>query len=220
MFTNYTSTTLLAPSPGSGNPAVAGTGFLVGANNPFIPDDLRTILNSRLDPNAPFTLNKRFSSAGGRNDTEESTNYQSLIGIKGDVPGYDLTSTSTTSTASYGHFNDTGTQHRATSATPTLRSRCWSTQRPRAAARLLQLQPLRHQHAEAAPARLSSGPTTKNQTEYTQKVVEGDFQGKAFDIPTFDVLGGSLGGTVRFAAGPRLSVRPGELPARRPALLG
>ena len=107
MFTNYTSTTLLAPSPGSGNPAAGSTGFLVPANNPFIPADLATLLASRANPNAPFILNKRFSFAGGRNDTEEFTNYQALVGLKGDVPGYDLTYDVF---ASYGHLNDTGTE--------------------------------------------------------------------------------------------------------------
>ena len=195
MFTDYTTNTLLAPSPGSGNPSVGGTGFLVGANNPFISNDFRTILNSRSDPNAPFVLNKRFSAAGCRNSSDEFTNYQSLIGIKGDVPGYDLTYDIF---ASYGHFNDSNTETGNISHTnlaavlvnpTTAGGGACTTFNPFGISTL----------SGSCSAFVS--PVTKNQTTYTQKIVEGDFQGKAFDIPTFDVLGGSLGGQVRFAFG-------------------
>ena len=195
IFTDYTTNTLLAPSPGSGNPAVGGTGFLVGANNPFISNDFRTILNSRTDPNAPFILNKRFSSAGGRNSSDEFTNYQSLIGIKGDVPGYDLTYDIF---ASYGHFNDSNTETGNISHTnlaavlvnpTTAGGGACTTYNPFGISTL----------TGACSAFLS--PVTKNQTTYTQKIVEGDFQGKAFDIPSVDLFGGSLGGPVRFAFG-------------------
>jgi iron complex outermembrane receptor protein len=84
-YTSYQSGSLLAPSPGAGNPAVGQTGFLVPVTNPFIPADLRTILASRVTPSAPFQLNKRFSEVGGRRSNSDYTVTQMLVGAQGDL---------------------------------------------------------------------------------------------------------------------------------------
>ena len=113
-FTDYTSQTQLAPSPVSGNPTgvpsttgSGGTGFLIPASNPFVSADLRTLLNSRADPNAPFLLAKRFAELGARISQNEFTTYQSIVGLKGDVPSQDLTYDVF---AAYGHLNNSTTQ--------------------------------------------------------------------------------------------------------------
>ncbi|MDB5424211.1 MAG: TonB-dependent receptor [Phenylobacterium sp.] len=84
-YTSYQSGALLAASPAAGNPAVGQTGFLVPVTNPFIPQDLRTILASRVDPTAPFQFNKRFSEVGGRRSTSDYTVTQMLVGVQGDL---------------------------------------------------------------------------------------------------------------------------------------
>lgn len=84
-YTSYTSGALLAPSPAAGNPAVGNTGFLVPVTNPFIPNDLRTILASRGSPNAPFLFRKRFSEIGGRRSESDYTVTQFVVGINGEI---------------------------------------------------------------------------------------------------------------------------------------
>ena len=198
-FTDYTSSTRLAPSPASGNPTgvassvgSGGTGFLVGANNPFITADLRTILNSRADPNAPFVFAKRFSELGARVSQTEFTTYQAIVGVKGDLPGYDITYDIY---AAYGHLNNSNTQFgnvshtnaAAVFANPnTAGGGACSTYNPFGISTITQ-----------ACANYIS-PQTKNQTQYTQRIVEADFQGKLFTLPSFGAFGG---GDVRFAFG-------------------
>jgi hypothetical protein len=60
-FTHYDSRTVLAAAP-----AASTTGFTVPVTNPFIPDDLATLLASRADPTADFLLRKRFTDVGPR----------------------------------------------------------------------------------------------------------------------------------------------------------
>ncbi|MCT2559667.1 TonB-dependent receptor [Tsuneonella sp. YG55] len=57
-YTNANQQVNLAPTP--------ATGITVPANSPLIPADLRTALNSRPNPNAPFTINRRFFETGPR----------------------------------------------------------------------------------------------------------------------------------------------------------
>lgn len=199
-FTNYTSDTQLAPSPAGGNPQVGGTGFLVPANNPFIPNDLRTILNSRVQtaaspnttgPGAPFIFNKRFTSLGPRTSSNEYTVYQTLVGVKGDVPGMDITYDVY---AAYGRLNRLETQFgnvshanfRQVLENPvTAGGGACSSYNPFGLATV----------PAACAAYIS--PQTRNQTTFTQRIVEATAQGKLFTIPDM----GWAGGEVRFAVG-------------------
>ncbi|HKU14929.1 MAG TPA: TonB-dependent receptor [Steroidobacteraceae bacterium] len=57
--------------------------------NPFIPADLRTILASRPNPNAPFQFSKVLGEAGLRTFGYRFTNWQLVGGLKGDLPVVD-----------------------------------------------------------------------------------------------------------------------------------
>ncbi len=193
-FSDYTSATLLAPSPAANSPATGGTGFIVPATNPFIPADLRTLLNARADPNAPFVFGDRFTALGPRNFQQEYTNYQSVIGVKGDTPFNDITYDVY---AAYGHLNQTATTFGAVSHANT---------------RLVLENPATAGGGACASDNLFGNytgvsaacqqfisPTAKDQTSYTQRIVEADFQGKLFTTPDF--YNGHFGGDVRFAFG-------------------
>jgi len=61
----------------------------IPVTNPFIPDDLRTILASRPNPNAPFTWNGRYVGVPDKNWDEQYTIQQYLGGLKGKIaPGW------------------------------------------------------------------------------------------------------------------------------------
>ena len=200
-FTNYRSDTQLAPSPASGNPSVGGTGFLVPANNPFIPADLRTLLNSRVQtaasptttgPGAPFLLSKRFTDVGARNSSNEYTVYQALVGLKGDVPGMDI---SYDVYASYGRLNRLETQtgnishanlRNVLEAPVTAGGGACSTYN------------IFGQNGITAACQAYISPQTRNQTTFTQRVVEATAQGHLINMPEFMGFGG---GEVRFAVG-------------------
>jgi outer membrane receptor protein involved in Fe transport len=57
----------------------------VPVSNPFIPADLRTILASRPNPNATFTLNQRFMGFETREFPADFSVSQTLFGVKGDL---------------------------------------------------------------------------------------------------------------------------------------
>lgn len=58
--------------------------FSIPVSNPFIPDDLRAILASRADPDAPFRFEKRFQyEAGARTFERDFDVHQFLTGVKG-----------------------------------------------------------------------------------------------------------------------------------------
>lgn len=59
------------------------TGISVPLSNPFIPDDLRTILASRANPDADFRLHKRFQEAGPRTFERDFDSWQFLAGATG-----------------------------------------------------------------------------------------------------------------------------------------
>lgn len=73
------------------------TQFGLGANttvplsNPFIPADLRTILASRPNPNAPFLWNARFVGIPDKQFDEAYNTDQLLLGLRGNVPYRDWT---------------------------------------------------------------------------------------------------------------------------------
>lgn len=56
----------------------------IAVNNPFVPNDLKPILASRPNPNAPFTLSKIAGEFGMRAFSYRYTTYQILAGFKGD----------------------------------------------------------------------------------------------------------------------------------------
>lgn len=56
----------------------------IAANNPFVPDDLKPILASRPDPNAPFTFRQTAGEFGMRDFSYRYSTYQLLTGAKGD----------------------------------------------------------------------------------------------------------------------------------------
>lgn len=59
----------------------------IPVTNPFIPADLRTILASRPNPNAPFTWNGRYVGIGDKNWDEQYKVSQFALGLKGDLAG-------------------------------------------------------------------------------------------------------------------------------------
>lgn len=64
--------------------------FPVPVTNPFIPDDLRTILESRADPDEPFRFEKRFQEeAGPRTFERDFDVHQFLAGVKGRLAAID-----------------------------------------------------------------------------------------------------------------------------------
>jgi outer membrane receptor protein involved in Fe transport len=69
----------------------ATANVLVPVTNPFVPDDLRTILESRPDPAAPFSLSKTLGEAGLRTFGYRFTTYQLLAGFQGELPISDWT---------------------------------------------------------------------------------------------------------------------------------
>ncbi|MBB6093510.1 outer membrane receptor protein involved in Fe transport [Povalibacter uvarum] len=58
----------------------------VPVTNPFIPADLRTILASRPNPNADFTINQRFMGLEDRKFPSDFTVGQYILGLRGNLP--------------------------------------------------------------------------------------------------------------------------------------
>ncbi len=81
LYSTYKGTTYSAPSAAASN---QNSGALViPVTNPFIPASLQTLLASRADPNATFTVNKRLDELGPRVSTSTYNNYQATVGIRG-----------------------------------------------------------------------------------------------------------------------------------------
>ena len=185
LFTEYNSANELAASPAAGN--VPATGFRVPVTNPFITADLRTLLNSRANPNGSFLLNKRFNALGGRRASENYNVYQSTVGVRGELVGlrdwtYDVY-------AQYGRVLRTTLQSGNVSRSAVQRlldapdggnSLCaggfdW------------------YGETELSAACVNFiGRTAQNLTEQEQSVVEGSLQGSLFELPA---------GDLRFAGG-------------------
>lgn len=70
---------------------VGASGLTVPVTNPFIPADLKTLLASRANPNASFLVVKRFIDDGPRAYVNNTTTYQLLGGLEGDLPIKDWT---------------------------------------------------------------------------------------------------------------------------------
>lgn len=182
LFTQYEASQVLAPTPAS-----ASTGFRVKPTNPFIPTELRTLLNSRATPGATFRLDKRFSAAGPREGINNFSVYQLTSGVRGDIAGtrdwtYDAY-------AQYGRVALLTTQNGniSRSATQTLldaadggASICAGGFNPFGDNAL----------SPACAAYISR--TSKNSTISDQRVVEASIQGSLFDVQA---------GAVNFALG-------------------
>jgi iron complex outermembrane recepter protein len=68
-----------------------GTLTTIPVTNPFIPNDLRTLLASRSNPNAPFTWNGRYVGIPAKAWDEQYTTSQYLAGGRGELPLKDWT---------------------------------------------------------------------------------------------------------------------------------
>ena len=87
-YTNYNALQELAPTPAGGT-----TGFLIPLSNPFIPAQLRTLLNSRVDnlatpaneTTAAMAFSKRFNDLGGRTGYNTHDVWQLTVGGTGDI---------------------------------------------------------------------------------------------------------------------------------------
>ena len=90
----------LAPTPAAG-----GTGFIIPADSPLIPADLRIALNSRVNPNGAFQFNRRFFETGPRIGTNTNQSYQ----IRGIVEREISDKWSANLVASYGRTDFTST---------------------------------------------------------------------------------------------------------------
>lgn len=79
-FTNYNSTSELAPTPASGT-----TGFFVPVTNPFLSAEARQLLAGRANPTATVAFSKRFNALGGRTSSNNHDVWQMLGGATGDI---------------------------------------------------------------------------------------------------------------------------------------
>jgi iron complex outermembrane receptor protein len=68
-----------------------GTLTTIPVTNPFIPNDLRTLLASRPTPGAPFTWNGRYVGVPFKSWDEQYTTAQYLGGVRGQLPFGDWT---------------------------------------------------------------------------------------------------------------------------------
>ncbi|HEY0104615.1 MAG TPA: TonB-dependent receptor [Rhizomicrobium sp.] len=101
-FTNYSSDESLAPTPAPtarvfdpNDPNTNTTsGYIVPVNNPFIPADLKTLLNSRIGDsplagtgaNEDFLIVTRFLALGPRIQINSNSVFQETFGLKGNLP--------------------------------------------------------------------------------------------------------------------------------------
>lgn len=161
--------------------------FSVPVTNPFISDDLRAVLASRADPDAPFRLEKRFQyEAGPRTFEREFDVYQFVVGAKGELPGLSGTWDIYVSKGSTRKV-ETNNGSVVVSALNTLlnaadggASLCDGGYNPFGLSVL----------SESCRSYLVAAPISK--TTFDQEIVEASAQGRLFALPA---------GDVRFAAG-------------------
>ena len=190
MFTDYSSSQELAPSPGAGSPvgantafglALGGTGFLVPVTNPFIPAGFATLLASRANPAAPFLLAKRFTQLGPRHEDDHYTVYNFVAGVGGEVGFKDWT---------YDIYGSYGREQRLSTQTGNVshfavrslleaadggRSLCTGGYNPFGIAPI------------SASCASYIGRTTKNSTGIEDRVVEATVQGSLMALPAGDM---------------------------------
>tara|TARA_R110002072_G_scaffold301164_1_gene480161 strand:+ start:23405 stop:26299 length:2895 start_codon:yes stop_codon:yes gene_type:complete len=85
-YTTYSANQELAATP-----VTSGVGSTVAVTNPFISPELATILASRADPTAPFTLYKRTVEVGPRGSNNNYDVLQMTFGSRGDFELADYT---------------------------------------------------------------------------------------------------------------------------------
>jgi len=167
-----------------------GTLTTVPVTNPFIPDDLATLLASRPNATAPFTWNGRYVGLHYKGWDEQYTTTQYIFGGKGDIAGdwsYDLF-------VSY----DT-TDHNQTMRHAVLKNRvqallnapdggnsiCAGGFNPFGLVNSMNI-------SQACQAYMTTNATS---TEYLdQTIVQGTIQGSLFSLPAGDVRMALLGG--------------------------
>jgi outer membrane receptor protein involved in Fe transport len=77
MYADYSADQALAPPPSNQ--------IFVPANNPYISDDLRFLLDSRTNPAADLRISKRFSELGARVASNQYDVYQLTAGVSGPI---------------------------------------------------------------------------------------------------------------------------------------
>lgn len=182
LFTQYETSQVLAPTPAAGT-----TGFRVLPTNPFIPGELRTLLNSRPNPAATFRLDKRFNVVGPREAANNYDVYQVTTGARGELVDtrnwtYDIYAT-------YGRVDQVTTQSGNISRSAV--QRLLDAADGGAALCAGGFNPFGDNPVSAACSTFVSR-TSKNTTTSTQRVVEGTLQGDLFDLPA---------GALQFAVG-------------------
>ena len=106
-YVTYDVSRQLGPASASDG-APPGPDIVVPVSNPFIPQDLRTLLASRADPTAPFYPRRAFSEVGGRLSENTYETLQLVAGLRGDLGFSDW---KWDAYASYGRMDHTEDQH-------------------------------------------------------------------------------------------------------------
>ena len=79
LYTDYTANTQFSSVPLQD--------VTMPASNPFIPPDLKRLLDARPDPAAPVDFQKRMTEIGPRIQENQSDTYQVTVGVRGTVLG-------------------------------------------------------------------------------------------------------------------------------------
>jgi outer membrane receptor protein involved in Fe transport len=79
IWAEYDVDTQLAPTPASS--------MFIPVDNPFVPEDVRTLALARANPDAPLSLSKRLSEMGPRFENNAYEVYQILGGVQGNLFG-------------------------------------------------------------------------------------------------------------------------------------
>ena len=170
-FQHYTSSRVFAP---------AGYTFTVPVTNPFIPADLATILASRPNPTADFSVTRRFTDVGSRIGTPITDSYRGVLGVSGKLGVRDWTFDVY---GAYGGTDVTETDTDAYSA-GAIRSLAYAADGGRSvcAGGLNLFQVIAGTACDANIRR-----TTVQNTRTTLAVVEGTVQGSLFQLPAGDL---------------------------------
>lgn len=164
---------------------------LIPVTNPFIPADLRPVLASRPNPNAPVNFTFSTSRIGRTAYEFDYDLMETLVGLRGEVPGRDWT------WDVYGSYGRTDASERTSGW---VNVAAWNTL-INAADGGASICP--GGFNPFIPAALESTPgqeacfnylnrTLSEETELTQQIVEGSLQGSLLDLPA---------GRLRFALG-------------------
>lgn len=90
-YAQYLHTESVAHTNSGGTLTQFGVLPTIPVTNPFIPADLRTLLNSRPNPNAAFTWNDRYVGVPAKQWDERFDTSQLLVGVRGPLPIRDWT---------------------------------------------------------------------------------------------------------------------------------